>query len=421
MARRRTHGSLPRIRALAATAVLAAVALVGAACGSGFNNKSTDQQTTGPAKLQVLIASSGDAETKAVTGAANTWASGTGNTVTVTPAQDIAQQLGQAFAGSSPPDVFYVDAARFADYASVGALEPYASKVPDTGDFYPSLRTAFTYKGQLYCVPKDFSTLALEINTDLWAKAHLTDADTPTTWDQLISVAKKLKTAGITPLATADTRDRVGAFMVEAGGWFVNKDGTQATADSPQNLQALKYLQGLLSQGLAAYPKQLSAGWAGEAFGKGKAAMAMEGNWIRGAMQSDYPNIHYVVKPLPEGPAGKGSLSFTQCWGISAKSKYKAQAVKFVEAMTTRDQQLSFAKDFGVMPSRQSAKAAYVQQFPNDAAFIDAADYARGPVNAPKMDSVMSDFDSQLLGLANGDPAAILKRTQTNLSTALAG
>ena len=46
----------------------------------------------------------------------------------MTPAQDIAQQLGQAFAGSNPPDVFYVDAARFADYASVGALYPYATR-----------------------------------------------------------------------------------------------------------------------------------------------------------------------------------------------------------------------------------------------------------------------------------------------------
>jgi multiple sugar transport system substrate-binding protein len=180
-------------------------------------------------------------------------------------------------------------------------------------------------------------------------------------------------------------------------------------------------VQSLLKQGLAVYPKQVSAGWAGEAFGKGQVAMAMEGNWIRGAMQSDYPNVHYTVAPLPAGPAGKGSLSFTQCWGISAKSKYKAQAIKFVEAMTTKDQQLGFAKAFGVMPSRQSAKAAYVQQFPNDAPFIDAADYAHGPVNAPKVDSVMADFDSQLLGLANGDPGALLKRAQTNLTTALGG
>src|SRR5262249_12815559 len=128
---------------------IAAVALVltSAACGSGFSSKnSKTQQKAGPANLQVLIASSGDAETAAGKQAAAAFASSTGNTVTVNPAQDIGQQLGQAFAGGNPPDVFYVDAARFADYASIGALYPYGNKISDASDFYQSLRNAFTYQ-----------------------------------------------------------------------------------------------------------------------------------------------------------------------------------------------------------------------------------------------------------------------------------
>jgi multiple sugar transport system substrate-binding protein len=396
------------------------VALLPAACGSNNNNT---QQSTVKADLQILIGSSGDAETNAVKAAAAAWASSSGNTATVTPAQDIGQQLGQAFAGGTPPDVFYVDASRFADYASVGALEPYADKVKGgVDDFYPSLRATFTYQGKLYCIPKDFSTLTLQINSDLWAKANLTDADVPTNWDQLTSVATKLKAAGVIPLAIGDTRDRIGAFMVENGGWILSKDGKSATADTPQNLQALQYVQGLLKQGLAVYPKQVDAGWGGEAFGKGKVAMTTEGNWIKGAMQHDYPNIKYKVVPMPAGPSGtKGTLSFTQCWGISTKTKFKDQAISFVEAMTTAEQQLAFAKAFGVMPSRASAKAGYLQQFPTDQAFIDSAAFAQGPVNAPKMDSVLADFDSQLQGLANGDPKAILTRLQQNATSALKG
>lgn len=402
--------------------VLLAAALAAAlsACGGGFSNKPAQQQS-GPASLQVLMASSGDAETKAVQSAAAAWAASTGNKATVTPAQDIAQQLGQAFAGSNPPDVFYVDASRFADYASVGALMPYGDKIPDANDFYESLRKTFTYQGKLYCIPKDFSTIAMEINTGLWAKAGLGAGDVPTTWDQLTTVAQKLKTAGVTPIAIGDTRDRIGAFMVEAGGWIVNSDGTKATADSPQNLKALQYVQSLLKSGYAQYPKQLSAGWAGEAFGKGLAAITFEGNWIKGAMQSDYPTIKYTVNPMPTGPKGAGTLSFTQCWGISAKTKYQDAAIKFVQAMTAKDQQLTFAKAFGVMPSRQSAKDQYTAQFPTDKAFIDGAGSAQGPVNAPKMDSVLTDFDTGLQQLATSDPAAILQRLQKNTSDALGG
>jgi multiple sugar transport system substrate-binding protein len=410
-------------RRWALAAVTAGALVATGACGSGFDDKSsgTAQQSSGPASLQIMIASSGDAETKAVKDAAAAWAKSSGNTANVIPAQDIVQQLGQGLAGSNPPDVFYVDAARFADYASVGALEPYAQSMAGSDAFVSTLRQSFTYKDQLYCVPKDSSTLALEVNTDLWSKAGLTDADIPTTWDQLTSVAQKLKAKGITPMAIGDTRDRIGAFLVQAGGWWTSPDGTKPTADTPQNEQALAYVQSLLKNGLAKYPKALDAGWAGEAFGKGKVAMTMEGNWIRGAMTTDFPNIKYTVHELPAGPKGKGTLSFTQCWGIAAKSKFKTQAQQFVQAMTSADQQLSFAKGFGVMPSRQDAQDTYEQQNPLDAPFIDGAKYGQGPVNAPKMDSVLSDLDAGLQGLQTGDPKAILQRFDKNAKTALGG
>jgi multiple sugar transport system substrate-binding protein len=402
--------------------VAAAALLASAACGSGFDdNNSGGEQTSGPASLQILIGSSGTAETKALQDAAAAWASATGNKATVTPAQDVTQQLGQAFAGDNPPDVFYVDAVRFADYASVGALEPYADKVSNVDDFYPTLRQAFTYQDKLYCVPKDFSTLALQVNTDLWARAGLTGADVPTTWDQLTAVAQKIKATGVMPLAIGDTRDRLGAFMVQAGGWITDADGTKATADTPQNLTALQYVQSLLSGGLAQYPKQLDAGWAGEAFGKGKAAMTIEGNWIKGALQNDFPNVKYTVHELPAGAKGKGTLSFTTCWGIAAKSRQKDAAVKFVEAMTTVDQQMTFAEAFGVMPSRQSASQQYLAQFPADQAFVNGAEYAQGPVNAPKMDRVLADFDTGLQSLATGNPKAVLQRLQKNTEAALGG
>ncbi|MFG1883132.1 extracellular solute-binding protein [Micromonospora sp. NPDC049102] len=413
----------PRTLTRAAVAGLAAVALLGsAACGSGFDDSSGDAaQSSGPASLQILIGSSGDAETKAVQDAAATWASSSGNTATVTPAQDLTQQLGQALAGGTPPDVFYVDAARFADYASVGALEPYGDKISDKGDFYESLRMTFSYDGKLYCAPKDFSTLALQINTDLWAKAGLTDADVPTTWEQLTATAQKIKAKGQVALALGDTRDRIGAFLVQNGGWLMSEDGKQPTADSAKNLAALEYVKTLLTSGLAKYPKQLDSGWSGEAFGKGKAVMTIEGNWIKGAMQNDFPNVKYKVVPLPAGPSGQGTLSFTQCWGIAAKSKYKDQAIKFVEAMTAGEQQLTFAKAVGVMPSRQSVRDQYIAASPGDKVFIDGAAYAQGPVNAPKMDSVLKDLDTGLQGLANGDPKAVLQNFDKNAKAALGG
>ncbi|MCY7374112.1 MAG: extracellular solute-binding protein [Spirochaetaceae bacterium] len=414
---------MPNITRAATVSGVVAVLLVAAGCGGGssFDDKagSDSKQKGGKASLEMLIASSGDAETKFVTDTANAWAKETGNTVKVVVAQDLAQQLSQGFAGGNPPDVFYVDASRVADLAKAGSLEPYADQVADNDDFYESLRQTFTYDGQQICVPKDFSTLALQIRGDSWKAAGLTDADVPTTWDDLAAVAKKLTTGKQTGLVIGDTRDRIGAFMVQNGGWVLNEDSTEVTADTPENAEALAYVKEQLAAGTFKYPGEVDAGWGGEAFGTGKAAMTIEGNWIRGAMKNDYPDVEYSVHELPEGSAGKGTLLFTQCYGIAAASEFKEQSVSLVEALTSEEAQLAAADAFGVIPSRQSAKEGYVAKFPDDAPFVAGADYGQGPVNAAGMDSVLADFDAGLQQLKQQAPEKILGTLQSNAEAAL--
>ena len=412
---------MSRTRSLAVAASLASATLLLSACGgSGFDDAPAaggGSGSAGTGQLQVLIGSSGQAETTAVTDAVEAWSSESGTAATVTAASDLNQELSQGFAAKTPPDVFYVSADLFNSYAASGALEPYGDQLSNADDFYPVLTEAFTRDGELYCAPKDFSTLALVINTDLWAQAGLTDADVPTTWDQLKTVAQRLTANGVTGLSTSAEYSRLGAFMAEAGGGLVT-DG-EATADSQQNVEALQYVQSLMADGSYAFAADLGAGWGGEAFGTGKAAMTIEGNWLVGAMASDYPDVEYQVVELPAGPAGKGTLTFTNCWGIAADSQNKEEAVELVEDLTSSDQQLAFARGFGVMPSLQSAAQPFSQEFPAQAAFLAGADYATAVPNAEGVSDVITDLNSQLEGLEGGDPQAILQRTQTNLEAAL--
>jgi multiple sugar transport system substrate-binding protein len=415
-------------RTRAPLALVAGLGLMfAAACGggdSGFSNGNDNNSSGGGAtsgvKLTMLIGSSGDAETKAVTDATAAWAKKGGNTVTVTPAKDLTQELTQALAGGTPPDLFYVDASKFAGLVKAGALAAYGDQMPNKDDFYPNLLESFTSDGKVYCVPKDFSTLALQINTDMWAKAGLTAADYPTTWDQLETVAKKLTTGGVTGVVMNDTLDRVDAFMRQAGGSLENSDGTAFTADSPQNLTGLQYVQKLAREGVLKFPKQVDTGWGGEAMGKNKAAMAIEGNWFVGGVQNDYPKLKYAVVPLPKGTQ-QATLSFTNCWGIAAKSKNQAAAVDLVKYLTSTDQQLAFTKAFGVMPSVKSAATQFAQQFPNQKAFVDSAAFATGPTSLPGFDQVQKDFDSKVIGLSNGssDPKAMLAALQKNGDAAI--
>ncbi|WP_314148680.1 extracellular solute-binding protein [uncultured Leifsonia sp.] len=410
-------------RWLASGAVAAAAALALTACGSGFSGGSSDgdtgKLTSSDKALTVMIGSSGDAETNAVKSAVADWSKSSGTKASVVAATDLNQQLSQGFAAKKPADVFYLSTDALAGFASNGSLLAYGDKLSNKSDFYPSLVKSFTYDGQFYCAPKDFSTLQLIINTDMWKAAGLTDSDIPKTWDQLDAVSKKLTTGGHVGLGIGGEYARVGSFMVQAGGNLMNEDSTKATANSDANVQALDFVKKMLNGGELKYAKDLGAGWGGEAFGKGLAAMTIEGNWITGGLKSDFPNVKYKVAELPAGPAGQGTLQFTNCWGIAADSPNQAAALKLVEQLTSKDSQLAFSKAFGPMPSIKSAADEWKSANPDLVPFLSAADYAKGVPTAKGAADVVTDFNSKLETLKTGDPKAILDATQKNLEALL--
>src|SRR3954470_18866657 len=156
--------------AFLSVAVCAAAVAAATAYGSPAKTQATE--------LTALIGSSGPAETNAVQVATGAWTKKTGIKVNVIVASDLGQQLAQGFASGNPPDIFYLGNDQVATYAKAGSLAP-LDKLKNVRSFYPSLRAAFTYKGHLYAAPKDFSTLALVLNTASWKKAGLTAKSYP--------------------------------------------------------------------------------------------------------------------------------------------------------------------------------------------------------------------------------------------------
>lgn len=364
----------------------------------------------------MLIGSSGDAETTAVQEAADAWAEETGNTVEVIAANDLVQQLGQGFSGNNPPDLFYMPWDQFETYAAQGFIEPYAADLENAGDFLPALVEQFSYEDEFYCAPKDFSTLGLQINTEAWEAAGLTDADIPTDWDQLATVAQKLTTPEQVGLSMGREYARVGVFMNQAGGGLV-EDG-EITAASAENEAGLAYLQELIAAGSLKFPQELEAGWGGEAFGLGKAAMVIEGPWINGAMANDFPERQFVSVELPAGPEGPSTFAFSNCWGMPVGSETRDATIDLIEYLTSDEQQLAFAEAFGVIPSTESGAEAYAEQFPENQAFVDGVEYAESPVAFQGAAAAIADFNTQLEQIGSAEPASILEPLQSNLQAA---
>jgi multiple sugar transport system substrate-binding protein len=409
-AHRKTRISRPR-----AALVLAMVAALALTAGTALGSRQSGKATT----LTALIGSSGPAETFAVNNAAKAFTKQTGIQVNVVVASDLGQQLAQGFASGNPPDIFYLGNDQVATYAKAGSLAT-LDNLKNVKAFYPSLRAAYTYKGHLYAAPKDFSTLALVINSASWQGAHLTAKNYPTTWAQLSSVAKKLTRNGQVGLCTGPEFHRLGVFMIENGGWLVSKNGRTATVNSKANVAAFNYVKQMIKAGTFKLTNQLGAGWGGEAFGKGMCAMTIEGNWIAGAMTHDYPTVKYRAVQLPTGPAGfKGTLQYDGGWGLAAASKNKTDAMSLITYLTSPKVQMGNAKAFGVMPSVKANAKEWSKLYPQFAAFLAGADYSKSIPTVPDIATVLGDFNQQLQGLPQSDAKTILDRVNGELQSVL--
>jgi len=400
-----------RWRTALALATVAALALT---AGAAFGSRQSGKATT----VTALIGSSGPAETFAVNAAAKAFSKQSGIDLKVIVASDLGQQLAQGFASGNPPDIFYLGNDQVATYAKAGDLAP-LDNLKNVKSFYPSLRAAYTYKGHLYAAPKDFSTLALVINTASWNSARLTNKDYPKTWKQLAAVAKKLTRSGQVGLCTNPEFHRLGVFMIQAGGWLTSKDGKTATVNSKANIAAFNFVKSMINAGSMKLTNQLGVGWGGEGFGKQKCAMTIEGNWIAGAMTHDYPTVSYRVVQLPAGPAGKGTLQYDGGWGLAAASKEKPAALAAISYLTLPKVQLGNAKAFGVMPTVRSASARWKKLYPQFAAFLAGADYSKSIPTVPDIQTVLGDFNQQLQGLPNSPVKPILDRVNGELQAIL--
>lgn len=405
---------IPRIARWRASLAIITVAALALTAGAALGSRQSGKATT----ITALIGSSGPAETYAVNNAAKAFTKQTGIQVNVVVASDLGQQLAQGFASGNPPDIFYLGNDQVATYAKAGDLAS-LDNLKNVKSFYPSLRAAFTYQGHLYAAPKDFSTLALVLNTGSWKKAGLTSKDYPKTWKQLASVAKKLTRSGQVGLCTGPEFHRLGVFMLQAGGWLVSKDGKTATVNSKANVTAFNFVKSMISAGSMKLTNQIGAGWGGEGFGKQQCAMTIEGNWIAGAMTHDYPTVSYKAVELPAGPAGKGTLQYDGGWGLAAASKNKTDAMALISYLTATKVEMGNAKAFGVMPSVKADSKEWKKLYPQFAAFLAGAEYSKSIPTVPGIATVLGDFNQQIQGLPQTDAKTILNRVNGELQAIL--
>lgn len=278
------------------------------------------------------------------------------------------QKIQIEFASKDEPDVFYLSPDMMANEGKAGLLlklDSYLSKDHiDLGAYIPSLLHIFQLHGTTYGLPKDWGTLGIFYNKAIFDAKHIAYPSNNLTFDQFRALAMKLYTPNSNPAKVVygtmmpEDLGRFMAFMYGFGTNIFDPVSNKVLFNNAKAVQAMTYYTDFqLVDHSATIPSTVGDGWQGDSFGKGKAAMVIEGGWLTPYLASTYPSIRFGVAQFPIGPAGRADPVFTNAWAASARTADPAAAAKLIEYLTGATYQRQQLHAGFALPTIQSLQA----------------------------------------------------------------
>ena len=283
---------------------------------------------------------------------------------------DFNEWLQLNVAAGTAPDVSYVDVYLAKDYINYNAfkcLNDYFTK-NELKAYYPSLLEGFTVDGKVYGIPKDFNTVVMYYNKDMFKKAGIITP--PKTWNELNIALEKLKKIGDEgklgknfkyPMSLVLEWNRVAPFILQNGG-NTYKNG-KLVFNSQQAADAIDYVLSLMKKDYLAGPKQMGNSSTGAVFGEGKTAIIYSGGWEIPYLREAAPNLNYGVAELP-GNKRKGTTLFTVSYSILAKTEHLEESVKLLKFLTGKQAEKMLAETGLAVPSRIDVEKYFIEKNP---------------------------------------------------------
>ena len=273
-------------------------------------------------------------------------------------------QLPQWLSTVAPDVVNWHNGERMKYYARRNLLEDLSADWTKNGwtQTYASTKEASTFNGKQYAAPTVYYSWGMFYRKDLFQKAGI--ASEPKTWDEFLDDAKKLKAAGITPVAVA------GRDAWTLAGWFDYLDLRINGNDFHQKLMAgdVPYTDPRVKKVYTTW-KQLiddktfednalsfDLDSAQPFLFQGKAAMMLMGTFISAGFPAaikdqmgyfQFPIIDSKVPTAEDGPI--------ECLNIPSKAKHKAEAHKFLAFVGTPEISARLAEGLGSLPANSKS------------------------------------------------------------------
>ena len=319
-------------------------------------------------------------------------------------------KLKTLLAANTPPDIFAIDAPYYLDYQSKGTLlnlQPYIDKNSKIFDgIYPQTLEAYQTPEGYFGIPRDFQTIVLFYNKDMFDAANQPYPNADWTWEDLQAAAKaltkdnngdgKIDQYGYT-FDMWDMEPGWSEALWSYGGDIISADHTKTLIGSSEARQSWQLLYDMTFVDKSVPDANTSGQYGQDLFMAGIAAMMPMGHWaVPGYSEAGFK---WDVAPMPAGPAGRFTSVNSAGFVIANVSKQPEASWKFLEFVLSSAAQTRLAELGFACPVLESVaeSAVFLQQATSidHQVFLDALEYA-------KMKPVFRGYDEWASAVGDG-------------------
>lgn len=284
--------------------------------------------------------------------------------IVVTNPPDAVTVLKTRVAKRNLPDVIGMGGdVSYAEISKAGALKDVSkdSALNDIQPAYIDMLKDISKQDKVYGIPYAANANAVIYNKTIFKELGI---EVPTTWEEFIAAAEKVKAAGKIPFyfTFKDAWTALPAYNVLAantqGDDFFKKLDKGDTKFDEGHKEAAEKLLTLLEYG---HKDQNGKAYndGNVAFAKGESAMYLQGIWAIPEIRKANPNIEIGVFPYPIGDS-KVVSGVDLLLAQSATTKHPKEAKKFIEFLLNDENM----KEYLTQQNAFSAKTGIVQEAP---------------------------------------------------------
>ena len=302
--------------------------------------------------------------------------------VQVTPWDEYWTKMEAAATGGQLPDVFWMHTNEFLKYASNDMLIDLTDlEGTEKYEMFPDkLMSLASFDDKVFGVPKDYDTIALAYNKDLFDAANLEYPDDTWTWETLKENANKLTDTekGVYGFAvTVEDQEGYLPPIYQAGG-YVLKDGKSVYTDAKTRKGIQNFADLALKEKVSPTLAQLADTNQEAMFQSGKLAMAFMGSWrMSTTAKNEDIKDSFDIAVLPEGEVEASVINGLSFAG-SNKTEHPEEVKKFLSFLASEKAQNKQAEEGTAISARKGSDKKWIETYPNynAQAYLDMEPYA---------------------------------------------